>query len=222
VAPILEVDMAIVRRVVGRAAVPSTVDPVFEGAIPHQAGPIPGQEMAAAVTSPPAKIWSMLAGFGLTGVGAVAAWNINQLVQPTPFQVGSTTAVFGALFVFAAAVERLIEPVTRWMPGRDAQARYERAVADMDNGVPGAIHAAAYHKAAADSGRSARAVITWGLATALATVLSASAGFYLLRSISATPGWNGVAPWVDALVTGLVVGSGTKPLHDLFVRAQPN
>jgi hypothetical protein len=30
------------------------------------------------------------------------------------------------------------------------------------------------------------------------------------------PGWNGIAPWADALVTGLVVGSGTKPLHDVF------
>jgi hypothetical protein len=29
-----------------------------------------------------------------------------------------------------------------------------------------------------------------------------------------------VPPWIDALVTGLVVGSGTKPLHDLIIKAQ--
>jgi hypothetical protein len=90
----------------------------------------------------------------------------------------------------------------------------------MDNGVPGAVHAAAYHKAAADSARASRGVIMWGIATLLATVLSAGAGFYLLRMISADPGWNGVSRWIDALVTGLVVGSGTKPLHDLFTRVQ--
>jgi hypothetical protein len=29
-----------------------------------------------------------------------------------------------------------------------------------------------------------------------------------------------VAVWVDALVTGLVVGSGTKPVHDVISRMQ--
>ena len=31
---------------------------------------------------------------------------------------------------------------------------------------------------------------------------------------------DGVAVWVDAVVTGVMVGSGTKPLHDLITRAQ--
>ena len=56
----------------------------------------------------------------------------------------------------------------------------------------------------------------------LATLLAASSGFYLLRMLAADPGWNGVAVWADALVTGLVVGSGTKPLHDLINRMQHN
>ncbi len=218
--------MAIVRRAVGRASVPAAL-PV-EPAIPHQASPHqgapaavqPGQEMAASVASPPARVWAVLTGFGLTGLGAFGAWNVGQMVQPTAFHTASATSIFAGLFVFAAAVERLVEPITRWMPGREAQERYERAVADMDNGVPGAIHAAAYHKAAADSARSSRAVIMWGIATLIATLLSAGAGFYLLRMISVDPGWNGVAPWADALVTGLVVGSGTKPLHDLLTRVQ--
>jgi hypothetical protein len=214
--------MAIVRRVVGRASVPGALVTPEAPAIPHQVSPVlaPGQEAAASVATPPAMAWSVLAGFGLTGLGAFGAWSITMMAQPGTFPINSPTSVFGALFVFAAAVERLIEPLTRWMPGRDAQDRYERAMADMDNGVPGAIQAAAHYKAAADQARAARGVIMWGVATALSTVLSASAGFYLLRMVSANPGWHGVSTWVDALVTGLVVGSGTKPLHDLFQRVQ--
>jgi hypothetical protein len=222
--------MAIVRRAVGRATVP-VVDAPFAGA-PVAGGPVAGapaiphqpvvaaQEAAASVTTPPPMPWAVLVGFGLTALGGFGAWGITMTAQPNPFPASGATSVFGALFVFAAAVERLIEPLTRWMPGREAQARYERAMADMDNGVPGAISAAAHFKAAAEQARSARAVIMWGIATALATLLSASAGFYLLHMVSSDPGWHGVSSWVDALVTGLVVGSGTKPLHDLFTRVQ--
>ena len=113
-----------------------------------------------------------------------------------------------------------MEPFTRFLPGRKEQELYEKAVADMDNGVPGAMNAAAHYKAALDSARGSRAILAWGIATFAATLLSAGAGFYLLRLISADPGWHGIPVWVDALVTGLIVGSGTKPLHDLVTRAQ--
>jgi hypothetical protein len=90
----------------------------------------------------------------------------------------------------------------------------------MDNGVPGAMNAAAVYKAAVDRARAARGVIMWGLATGLSTILASAAGFCLLRMIAANSSWNGIPMWVDAVVTGLVVGSGTKPLHDLINRVQ--
>ncbi len=46
-------------------------------------------------------------------------------------------------------------------------------------------------------------------------------GLYLLHSI-AGESWNGIPVWVDAIVTGIVVGSGTKPLHDVISRVQKN
>ncbi len=210
--------MAMVRQAVGRAVVTTGTG----GTVPHQPGAAPGPapEMAAAAGSPPANGWAVLSGLGLTGLGAVGAWNIGTMVQPTVFQVGNQMSAFAALFVFAAAVERVLEPFTRWLPGRAAQERYEKALADMDNGVPGATAAAAQFKAMVDQARATRAILLWGMATFLATLLSAGAGFYLLRLISASPTWNGVSTWIDALVTGLVVGSGTKPLHDIVTRLQ--
>jgi len=215
--------MALVRRTtaVGRAQVPGTVS-APPAPIPHQPGAptAPTGEMAAAVPSPPPRMWATMIGLGLAGVGAVGAWDINTLVGPTPFHVDNQMTVFVALLVFAGAVERLLEPFTRFLPGRKEQELYEKAVADMDNGVPGAMNAAAHYKAAVDSARGSRGILAWGIATFFATLLSAGAGFYLLRMLSADPGWHGIPAWLDALVTGLIVGSGTKPLHDLVTRAQ--
>jgi hypothetical protein len=215
----MEVDMALVRRpgATGRAPVPG---------IPHQGGtagavPVPaGQENAAAVASVPAKAWAVVSGLGIAGVGAFLAWNIHQFGAPPVFRIGDTMSTFGALFVFSAATERVLEPFSRWMPGRTELERYERAVADLENGVPGAMNAAAHYKAAVDSARASRGILMWGIATFAATIFSASAGFYLLRMLSDNPSWNGVAPWTDALITGLVVGSGTKPVHDVIQRFQ--
>jgi hypothetical protein len=227
----MEVDMALVRRggMVGRAQGPG---PMAAPAIPHQGatGPAvgsapvvplqPGQEMAAAVPSHPAKAWAVVAGLGLAAGGAMGAFNINALVQPSQFEISGEMSTFAALFVFAAAVERVLEPFSRWMPGRTEQERYEKAVADLENGVPGAMNAAAHYKAAVDQARLSRGILMWGIATCVATLLSASSGFYIMRLLSANPSWNGVDVWVDALITGLVVGSGTKPLHDIISRVQ--
>jgi hypothetical protein len=208
--------MALVRRAsaVGRAQVPG---------IPQQAPapPVtPGQENAVAVPSRPARGWAVVTGLGIAGLGAVGAWNMHELMSPTVFRMGDTMSTFAALFVFTTAVERVLEPFSRWMPGRADQQRYEQAIADMDNGVPGAMNAAAHYKAAVESARASRGILMWGLATCAAAVLSAGSGFYLLRILAENPTWNGIPPWLDALVTGLVVGSGTKPIHDVITRFQ--
>ena len=52
---------------------------------------------------------------------------------------------------------------------------------------------------------------TFGLSAGLAMVVSGYAGIFLLRTV----GIN-TAPWLDLLVTGLVIAGGTKPLHDLI------
>jgi hypothetical protein len=52
---------------------------------------------------------------------------------------------------------------------------------------------------------------SFGVAAALATVVSGYTGTFLLRTV----GLN-TAGWLDVLVTGLVIAGGTKPLHDLI------
>ncbi len=53
-----------------------------------------------------------------------------------------------------------------------------------------------------------------GVATGLAFLLCAQLNITLLQAVRANG--SGQPPfWADLLVTGLVIGAGTKPLHDL-------
>lgn len=142
---------------------------------------------AVAVPAPPARMTAVVGALTFAAAGGFGAWLMGEQMDVQPFRVGGDMSAFAGLIAFAAAVERVLEPLTRWMPGR----------------------------------REDRALVAWGIATALATVLAAGSGFYLMRMIAESSAWGGVPAWVDALVTGLVVGTGTKPLHDLFTRIQP-
>jgi hypothetical protein len=53
--------------------------------------------------------------------------------------------------------------------------------------------------------------ITFGVSAGLAMAVCGYAGIFLLKTVGIT-----TAPWLDLLVTGLVIAGGTKPLHDLI------
>jgi hypothetical protein len=62
--------------------------------------------------------------------------------------------------------------------------------------------------------RRLTAIVTWGVATGLAFLLCAQLNVTLMQAVRASN--SGTPPfWAYLLVTGLVVGAGTKPLHDL-------
>jgi hypothetical protein len=78
-----------------------------------------------------------------------------------------------------------------------------------------------------------RAVLMWATASVLAMIVCGSVGVFLLRSVeaparpaktsaslSASSPAHGPNRVLDLLVTGLVVGAGTKPLHDLITQIQ--
>jgi hypothetical protein len=90
-----------------------------------------------------------------------------------------------------------------------------------------ALAQAAFHRS-----QGARAVMMWATASVLAMAVCAFLGIFLLRSVEtprpAKPGTTSSASstakdpdrLLDLLVTGLVVGAGTKPLHDLISQIQ--
>ncbi|GIH13872.1 hypothetical protein [Rugosimonospora africana] len=192
---------------------------------PNAAGAVPAwaaNTEAAAVASKGASVLSVLGAFLIVAIGTGAAYALNRWVhKSTPFEIGNQISAYAAVVVFAGAVERLLEPFSNMLPGNGARAQYESVVAALANGHPTTtLKDVAAAKAKLDRALSNRTVLMWGLATGLAALVSGLGGFYLLHMIAAT-GWVSHIPtWIDALVTGLVVGTGTKPLHDLISKAQ--
>jgi len=202
---------------VSRAALETPQPPPDEEAVESPA-------QAAAVPTPPVGGHIVLAAFAILGLGLAGSWLLwTTDANAAMIRPAETGTVFVGLLVFAAAVERLIDPFTRWMPGRSARAALERVRAAAANRAGRLGHqdlvAVAEAEALAARAQATRTVLMWGVASAVATLISSLCGFYVLHGI-AGPGWDAVPVWADALVTGVLVGSGSKPVHDLITRAQ--
>jgi hypothetical protein len=63
-----------------------------------------------------------------------------------------------------------------------------------------------------DQIRANLTVLIFGTSALLAMIISG----YMKASLLLTVGESGIPVWVDIAVTGLIVGAGTKPLHDLL------
>lgn len=64
--------------------------------------------------------------------------------------------------------------------------------------------------------RADRTVFFWAIATIFGLGISGGFGFLLLQTVSS----NHVNRLLDLLVTGLTIGAGTKPMHDLITGIQ--
>ncbi|HEX2070385.1 MAG TPA: hypothetical protein VHF90_01905 [Thermoleophilaceae bacterium] len=70
--------------------------------------------------------------------------------------------------------------------------------------------------------RANRVVWLWAAATVIGLAASGALGLYFVQTV-ATPAAKPPPEWlneVDILITGLVIGAGTKPIHDLITRLQ--
>jgi hypothetical protein len=97
-----------------------------------------------------------------------------------------------------------------------------------------AVDLAAAAQAELDQRRADKAVAYWALASVLGLLVSATLGLYLLHivglrgdGLAADGSWAGgilsaagIRHLLDLLVTGLAIGGGTKPLHDLISNLQ--
>jgi len=56
------------------------------------------------------------------------------------------------------------------------------------------------------------AVLLWGIASVVAMLISGYLDLLFLKTV----GFKDVPTFIDILITGMVIGAGTKPLHDLI------
>lgn len=146
--------------------------------------------------------------------------------------VDSVSNAFALLFVLALAIERTLQPFAKYLGPDSGVARKalrtEKARLDSNtvavaggHGAADALGEQAQNVAEAqhdvDSFRDATSVAAWACASGLGFLFSSLSSVGLLHIVLI-----GDKPWVpvDILVTGLVIGSGTKPLNDLLTRLQ--
>ena len=97
---------------------------------------------------------------------------------------------------------------------RRAEQRLQVATEELQNAQEDAqskLAKAAAAVAAYEDRDYIRTVIFWAVATIVAMLGSASLHIYFLHTV----GISSASRWLEVLATGLIIGAGTKPLHDL-------
>jgi hypothetical protein len=205
-------------------------DPTASTAPAVPAGPpvdvrAPGASDKAVVT---AELRYYVAALVLVVVGVLGGWGLMQAFHPDAGalpQLAPGVGVFAVLYVLAQAIERLIEPFSpilggvlgvyasgRKRKGELVVARNIALVEVKQSGDEQKKRDCMDAQDALNQFRANASPMAFGIAALLAMLSAGYTGFLVLHVI----GLAGVAPWVDVLITGLAVGGGIKPLHDLI------
>jgi hypothetical protein len=171
---------------------------------------------AVPATAKPSSGVALLA-VACAAIGIGVSYGIWSAFSSPVLKISSDFSAFAGLFVLAAAIERLLEPFSSmFFDVEDAEvtAATSAAAAEADKTNAGLAATAATDAAHVDKLKSQRGFMMWAFATILAAVACAIAGGFLLAAI-VSPG--SLPPkWIDLALTALIVGAGTKPLHDLI------
>lgn len=177
----------------------------------------------AGATSSFALIGSLVIALG----GLVGAVVLTRFVTPVPFVAADGFSALALFYIAAQAIERLLEPFTKLIrkaPEGETPVAKGTALANVRNAI-GAGYSktnpteqeteaarAANWQAVVDSLRKDTALWAWAVSTALGALAAAWLGLYLMRAVGAL----GVPIALDVVVTGLILGGGSKALHDLI------
>jgi hypothetical protein len=192
--------------------------------------PAAGTPGGLSSTSP--SLLSLLFAYALVAVAAFVAvkWAEESDVV---IKAAEGFASFAVLYIVVQAVERLVQPFTYFLGKADEKKEAEKALTDakkehvravLEENSVGAVTAAekaAEKEAALEGIQANRAVLFWALATAIALVVCGRLGLGLIQSVAEVTGSEGseIPAWFrnwDVVITGLAIGAGTKPLHDLI------
>jgi hypothetical protein len=159
---------------------------------------------------------------------AVGMWfAYRYAIKPTTIGIAKNYAPYAGVIAAAAALERLLEPLSQvLMPSTTAKttaaASKTAAQADAANplvkatDVQSKVNQAASDQADLETLRTNRAVLFWAIASICGVGISGGFGLFLLQSIAT----GHVNTFLDLAVTGLTIGAGTKPTHDLITSLQ--
>ena len=191
----------------------AVVEPISLAAV-EESSHVPTQQIstAAAASEAPVNAWLIVFAYIFIGICTFLGYMIAaRWIKPTPLKLVSVEGLtlFAIFYIFAAAVERLVNPLKNLI----FEPFKKRAQNKRDHGLAaGNLQQAADGQAEVNHYRSNSSVVTWAFATAFSILGTSATGLFFLHAI----GIEGVSLWLDILITGLAIGAGTKPLHDLI------
>jgi hypothetical protein len=179
-------------------------------------------------------LWGAVAVIAIVGISVVADFIFpdSKFVQGAGNTPVDGMTVFAVFFVGATAIERLLEPFSsailsqeknkkdaadKKKDATEATVKMAAAVTENPDVTPNKSDASGKLEAAAQADQVVsdhdwyRKVVLWAIASVVAVVASASLKLYFLGTV----GIAHATRWEEILATGLILGAGTKPLHDL-------
>jgi hypothetical protein len=174
--------------------------------------------------------WLRLAIVAASIIAVVVGWLITVHYTHDPaIKFGSAVpkaldglTIFAVFFVAAAAIERLLEPISGLLPDKadlkqeadDQKAKAGKALTQnaTKEDAEKALATAAEKQAHAKDWVFGQTIGFWALATILGIIASALLRLYLPYVVGIASGGRAI----QILATGLIIGGGTKPLHDLI------
>ena len=194
---------------------------------------LPADVSPAAATSQISGRHRIVVGVSAIILAFLAALIADQVFDDDGFVSGASNTpvdgmtIFAVFFVAATAIERLLEPFASALLPKDDKVedatKKEKVAREVcrdaaDPAKPTDVKKAnAKVQAAADSKQAVadrewkRKVAFWFIATLIAIFSAAALKLYFLGTV----GIASANRWEEILATGLIIGAGTKPLHDL-------
>jgi hypothetical protein len=177
----------------------------------------------------------VIGAYALVAIGVVAAIVLAEKNEVT-IGVSEGFAPFAVIYIVAQAIERLIQPITGFTVKAEEKSKATTKLATAKGKHAVALIAGDPGLAQAEAGKTIeerkklkviqadRAVAFWGLATLLALLACGALELGMIQSVAKVTGKSGGVPdWfndLDVIITGIAIGAGTKPLHDLISTIQ--
>jgi len=166
-------------------------------------------------------------GYGAVVVAAIIALVLSW-ISNVQIEASEGFAPFAVIYIIAQAIERVLQPFTTFTVGAQEKseaknelkkAKSKRAAALTLNEAGTA--ASETEKAAAEQKKleqihADRSLVYWAAATSLALLVCGALKLGLIQSVAHLTNGGGLVRDIDVIVTGIAVGSGTKPLHDVI------
>jgi len=171
----------------------------------------------------------VVGGFAVVVICACGAIALSMKNDIT-LEVSEGFASFAVIYIVAQAIERLIQPFTGFLVKAKEKTEVRNDLATSANTLRALqIRKEAPPETPAEEAKEAvskereleqiqadRAMMFWAAATGLALLVCGALELGLIESVADVSGAGDWFRCMDVVITGIAVGSGTKPLHDLI------